>query len=71
MYIVGNIKVEPVAGEADRWFVWSGSRDWVVHIVDMDWEGGTGCSCEHFMVRGVECKHIRLIKRILDGGNVQ
>lgn len=61
-----RIPVRPIPGEPARWFVGSASRPDVTHIVDTDWEGGYGCSCEHFQVRGIECNHILAVRAKLE-----
>ena len=53
---------EQIPNESARWFVLSESRPEITHIVDTEWEGGYGCSCEQYMVRGLECKHIKAVK---------
>jgi hypothetical protein len=58
------MSIEPIAGEPTRWVVMSESRDGWAFIVDSDYEGGWACGCEQFMVRGLECKHIRAVKRV-------
>lgn len=57
-----RVHVWPVSGEPERFFVLSRSRPAITHIVDSNWEGGWGCSCEQFQVRGLECPHIRAVK---------
>lgn len=60
----GGFSVEPVPFEATRYTVTSrgGRRE---HLVDMDYEGAPGCSCEDFMCRERECKHIRAVRQLL------
>lgn len=60
-----EMTVWPVAGEAERFFVGSRSRPAITHIVDSNWDGGWGCSCEQFQVRGLECPHIKAVKQRL------
>jgi hypothetical protein len=57
--------VRPVPFERERWFVRSASRSEVDHVVDVAFEGAFACGCEQFMVRGLECPHIRAVKRHL------
>lgn len=63
--------VRPVPFERDRWFVASASRPGWDHLVDVAFhpvtavEDGFACGCEQNMVRGVECPHIRAVKRHL------
>jgi hypothetical protein len=52
----------PVEHEPGRFWVQSGSRADVLHLVDADYEGGWACSCEAWMYRSRECAHIRLVK---------
>jgi hypothetical protein len=52
----------PVEHEPGRFWVQSGSRADVLHLVDADYDGDWGCSCEAWMYRSRECAHIRLIK---------
>ncbi len=54
-----------IPGEPARWFVRSKSRPDITHIVDTEWQGGFGCGCEQYQVRGLECKHIRMVKAVL------
>ena len=58
-----EMQIRRVWGEAERFFVGSRSRPDITHIVDSNWEGGWGCSCEQFQVRGLECPHIRAAKQ--------
>jgi len=54
--------VEPIPHEPTRYFVKSATRPDYTFVVDSQYEGGWACGCEQFMVRGVECRHIRLVK---------
>ena len=54
--------ITPVPFEPTRFWVASESRRGLVHLVDADYDGGWACSCEQFMCRGIECKHIEAVK---------
>jgi hypothetical protein len=56
---------EPIEGEPTRWVVRSATRKDFAFIVDSDWQGGWGCGCEQYQVRGLECRHIRAVKEFL------
>jgi hypothetical protein len=59
------MKIEPIPGEPTRWIVHSTSRADCAFVVDLDYEGAPACGCEQFMVRGIECKHIRAVKGVV------
>ncbi len=72
-------RVTPIPGEALRYYVSSGSRKSVQHVVDLSGYYGNGqCSCEAFCFKAAprwasgevpseqtECRHIREAKRHL------
>ena len=65
------MKLRPIPGEPTRWRVWSETREGVAYIVDREYVAEPGeaaawaCGCEQFMVRGLECKHIRAVKKLV------
>ena len=65
------MRIRPIHGEPTRWTVQSEHRPGIAFIVDSDWEETApdgsrwACGCEHFMVRGRECKHIRAVRQSL------
>lgn len=54
--------VRPVEFENSRFWVTSATQADVLHLVDLDYDGAPACSCEDFMCRNRECKHIRAVK---------
>ena len=54
--------ITPVDHEPTRYWVESETQSGVSHLVDLDDNGNTGCSCHDFMCREKECKHIRAVK---------
>ena len=68
-------EIQPIAGEPTRWLVQSATRPDYAFIVDSDYadEGrrGWACGCEQWMVRGVECRHIRKVKQFLTTENAK
>lgn len=70
------MKVRPVPGEAERFFVSSDTRPEVDHIVDTAWVECPGdmprpmCSCEESMAKGRFCKHLMAVGQYLQGNKV-
>jgi len=61
------MSITPVEHEPDRFWVSSETDpDGPPHLVDKAWENGWGCSCQDFMCRERECKHIRAAKTWLN-----
>lgn len=58
------MKVRPIPGEADRFWVTSDSRPEVDHVVDVAWVECPGdqpmvkCSCERGLAHDEPCRHI-------------
>lgn len=59
---VAFMKSWPVPFEPERWWVASATRQDVVHLVDVNYEGGPACSCHDCQCRERECKHIRHLR---------
>lgn len=61
------IKVRPVPGEPERFYVTSATRPEVEHIVDVNWVECPGdqarpfCGCEESMAKGNVCRHIKAV----------
>jgi hypothetical protein len=55
------MNITPVEFERSRFWVTSATQAGVVHLVDLDYEGAPACSCEDFMCRNRQCKHIRAV----------
>lgn len=60
-----RLQVTQAPNEEDRFWVQSGSRRDVKHLVDMNFEGGPACGCEVFFCkkkRPTSCKHIDAVR---------
>lgn len=61
------MKVQPYAGESNRYLVQSDSRPEMLHVVDMEWVECPGdqprplCGCEQSFAKGLLCKHIKAV----------
>lgn len=63
--MIETVTITPMPGEPTRFWVPSITRpEHPPHLVDLAYldpdtgKTGAACSCEHFMVRGIQCKHI-------------
>lgn len=62
-----RLQVTQAPNEEDRFWVQSGSRRDVKHLVDMNFEGGPACGCEDFFckkTRPDSCKHIDAVRAL-------
>ena len=63
------MKVTPVPGEKERFWVQSASREEIQHLVDLAYQETEAdkpepkCSCEQNSLKGLSCRHIDAVIR--------